>query len=239
VIAESRRRRAALNGRGDAEVAVTSETIATGESPGSRLTPRGKKTFDSLIHCARIIFERDGFLKARIADIAELAGVSHGTFYTYFPSKEEIFYEVVRDLSEEFYREAYGEIPTSGTAIEKIAAANRRYLSIYRRNAAMMAVIEQVATFNDEFRVHRREIRIQFVRHTETAINRLLPRSLSAMGFDVHVASNALVSMIDRFAYLWFVLGEPFPDDAEHTLTLLWAGSIGVPILDESVSARS
>jgi len=214
---------------------VNSQAITTDQSPGSRLTPRGKKTFDALIHCARVIFERDGFLKARIADIAELAGVSHGTFYTYFPSKEEIFYEVVRDLSDEFYREAYGEIPTSGTAIEKIATANRRYLSIYERNAAIMAVIEQVATFNDEFRVHRREIRIQFVKHTEAAIRRLLPPTLAAQGFDVHVASNALVSMIDRFAYLWFVLGEPFPEDAEHTLTLLWAGAIGVPSLEATV----
>lgn len=218
------------------EVAVSSRLLSTDRSASSSLTPRGKKTFESLVRHARVIFERDGFLKARIADIAELAGVSHGTFYTYFSTKEEIFYEVARELSEQLFFEAYGQGPIDGTPIEKIAAANRRYLMVYKRNAAMMAVIEQVSTINDEFRTHRREVRFQFVKRTEAAITRLLPESLASQGFDVHVASNALVSMIDRFAYLWFVLGEPFDEGAEHTLTLLWAGAIGVIPVQEGAN---
>ncbi len=47
-----------------------------------------------LLEAAKEIFEEDGFLEGRISDIAERAGLSHGSFYHYFDSKEEIFREV-------------------------------------------------------------------------------------------------------------------------------------------------
>ena len=49
---------------------------------------------------AKEIFERDGFLDARISDIAEQAGLSHGSFYHYFESKEAVFREVAAEVDE-------------------------------------------------------------------------------------------------------------------------------------------
>lgn len=40
------------------------------------------------------MFEETGFLEARITDIADRAGLSHGSFYHYFESKEQAFREV-------------------------------------------------------------------------------------------------------------------------------------------------
>ncbi len=40
------------------------------------------------------MFERDGFLAARISYIAATAGLSQGFLYHYFDSKEQIFREV-------------------------------------------------------------------------------------------------------------------------------------------------
>ena len=49
---------------------------------------------------AKEIFEENGFLDARISDIAERAGLSHGSFYHYFESKEEVFREVAAEVDE-------------------------------------------------------------------------------------------------------------------------------------------
>ena len=44
-----------------------------------------------------------------------------------------------------------------------------------------------------------------------------------------YYAANALGSMVDRFAYVWLVLHEPFElDEAARTLGLLWARSLGL-----------
>ena len=55
-----------------------------------RMGPRsrkGAKTRARLLAAAKETFEEDGFLDARISDIAERAGLSHGSFYHYFDSK--------------------------------------------------------------------------------------------------------------------------------------------------------
>ena len=44
---------------------------------------------------ARRVFERDGFLDARITDITAEAGVAAGPFYTYFTGKEDAFAAVI------------------------------------------------------------------------------------------------------------------------------------------------
>ncbi|NOY68448.1 MAG: TetR/AcrR family transcriptional regulator [Deltaproteobacteria bacterium] len=45
----------------------------------------------SLIGAAVTMFQEKGFQKTRVSDVVSMAGVSQGTFYNYFKSKEEIF----------------------------------------------------------------------------------------------------------------------------------------------------
>ena len=58
-------------------------------------TPRGLARRSRLVRAAQTIFERDGFLEARITDITAEASTATGSFSTYFTSKEEIFLAVV------------------------------------------------------------------------------------------------------------------------------------------------
>ena len=46
---------------------------------------------------------------------------------------------------------------------------------------------------------------------------------------DAYYAANALGSMVDRFAFVWLVLGEPFEEDpAVETLTQLYCAALGL-----------
>ena len=51
-----------------------------------------------IIEAALEIFSEHGLAAARLEDIAKLAGVSKGTIYLYFPNKEELFREMVRQM---------------------------------------------------------------------------------------------------------------------------------------------
>ena len=42
------------------------------------------------------VFVEKGYAAARLEDVARRAGVTKGTIYLYFPSKEELFRDVVR-----------------------------------------------------------------------------------------------------------------------------------------------
>ncbi|MEW6082775.1 MAG: TetR/AcrR family transcriptional regulator [Bacillota bacterium] len=49
---------------------------------------------NELFRCARELFAAKGFKDSNVADIAKMAGVSVGTFYNYYSSKEKLFMEV-------------------------------------------------------------------------------------------------------------------------------------------------
>ena len=51
-----------------------------------------------ILTVARQQFERKGYVKTSMREIAELAGVGVGNIYNYFTSKDELFHEVVRTL---------------------------------------------------------------------------------------------------------------------------------------------
>jgi AcrR family transcriptional regulator len=64
-----------------------------------------------ILHAALDVFAARGFAAAKLDEVAARAGVSKGTLYLYFESKEELFRSVVRGLL----------LPTVATAERRIA----------------------------------------------------------------------------------------------------------------------
>ncbi len=206
----------------------------TGPTPAMNrpLTARGVRTRTNLVKAARALFERNGFLDTNVGDITARAHVAHGTFYTYFASKEEIFSEVVEMLLADTRRIADEEPPVAqdGWLSERIERANRGYLNAYVANARMMAVLEQVATFNPRLAQVRRMSRQYSVQRSAEAIRRWQGRGLIDLRIDPVYAANSLGSMVDRSAYVWIVLGESYQMDvAVEQLTRLYCNALGVP----------
>jgi AcrR family transcriptional regulator len=213
-------------------MAATDGAARTTDQPtaASPLTARGQRTRAALVEAAAGVFARDGFLDARIADISESAGFSHGTFYTYFGSKEEIFQEVILSLQKDMAFQAPSATRSRDqTPWEAVETANRRYITAYRRTARLMATLEQVTTFNEDVRRLRLELRDLFVARNRRAIERWQEAGIADPELDARYAANALGTMVDRFAYTWFVLGQEFEEDlAVETLTRMWLQALGI-----------
>jgi AcrR family transcriptional regulator len=62
---------------------------------------RSRATVDALVEATARILVRDGFEKASTNRIAEIAGVSVGSLYQYFPSKEALVAAVIERHNEE------------------------------------------------------------------------------------------------------------------------------------------
>ena len=66
------------------------------KAPQSRREQQKKAKRLALIEAALAVFSRVGFAAAKIDDVAEEAGVSKGTVYLYFDSKEDLFEGMVK-----------------------------------------------------------------------------------------------------------------------------------------------
>jgi AcrR family transcriptional regulator len=207
---------------------IVEENVTKPIAPQTR---RGAKTRARLVHAAKEIFERDGFLDARITDISKHAGVSHGAYYHYFTSKEQLFREVA-EIQEERLTAPHDdpELAPSrdDSPMERIRKANRRYLLRYREEAAIMGVIEQVSRYDapvNEVRMARQKL---FAERSERAIRRWQQEGVADPDIDAALAADALGAMVGRFAELWLVQGYRAYDfdHAVEQLTRIWANAL-------------
>ncbi len=192
-------------------------------------TARGQRTRAALVRAAARVFERDGFLDARIADIAEEAGVASGSFYTYFGSKEEIFREVVDDLIDQLYQQSHVGDTAGEDPAERIAAANRLYVESFARHAALYAVVVQVASFSPDLRARRQASRQAFVERAARGLRHLQETGRADAGLDAGLTAAMLCGMVENFAEVRHLLGQRFDDDeAVAAMTRIWVRAIGL-----------
>lgn len=211
--------------------AAPKESDAT--KPAGGKSRKGAETRARLVQAAKVVFERDGFLEARITDIAREAGVSHGSYYHYFESKEQLFREVAE--LQEARLTAPPDDPSTALGHEaplsaRIEEANRRYLERYRDEAALMGVIEQVSRYDEHVREVRAERFRFFASRSEAAIRHWQEEGRVDPAVDPKLAADALGSMVARFAELWLV--QEYADyDFDHVveqLSRLWSNALGL-----------
>jgi len=187
------------------------------------VTDRGRRTKDKIVAAARSVFEQRGFNDARISDIAQAAGVSHGTVYVYFTSKDAILSAVITEVlteAGEYLRVGAGDDPS-----ERISEANLRYLQVYQRNARLLQVVEQAATADPDFAAMLDGFRTRHVARVADAIRRLQATEGAAGDLDPEVAAAALSAMVEGYARH----ARGFhADQVNATLSQLWVRGLGI-----------
>ena len=73
---------------------MSEPNLPSSTSPRWQRRPEARP--DEILDAALSIFGESGFARAKIDDVARVAGVSKGTVYLYFDSKESLFREMVR-----------------------------------------------------------------------------------------------------------------------------------------------
>ena len=190
--------------------AVPTAAPIESEKPNGPRSRKGVQTRARLLEAAKEIFEESGFLDARISDIAERAGLSHGSFYHYFDSKEEIFREVAEAVDERTSEPMESVIlaPSSmATPAERIHEGMRRFLECYRDEARIMGVIEQVSRYDDHVDMLRTKHHQDTRKQVADSIRQLQRKGLADRGLDPDIAAAAIGALTTRFPEMWLVQG--------------------------------
>ena len=202
---------------------LISTATASRAAPDGPVTARGRRTRERVVDAARRVFEGRGFSDTRMSDIAECAGVSHGTIYVYFDSKHAILHAVVAQLLIDLgkYLRANG----TDDPVRRISEANLRYLEVYTRHARLLQVVEQVATSDPEFAEILSDFRAKHVARVADGIRKLQQDRHVDPQLDAGVSAAALSAMVEGYA-------RHSPgyrvEDVHPTLTSLWLRALGL-----------
>lgn len=89
-----------------------------------------ERTRKKLYECALEVFRRDGVGPCRIDDIANAAGVSRGSFYFHFPTKEHVLLERMRE-TEDVICDALDELPEDAALQDVLKLLNSKLTEIW------------------------------------------------------------------------------------------------------------
>ena len=114
-------------------------------TPRKRMTPTQRRA--QLLEIGSALFAERPYEDVWIEEVADLAGVSRGLMYHYFPSKREFFVEVVRTESE---RNLDLTAPdTSLPVLEQIAAGLDAYISYTDEHAHGVRAVNRGSLLGD------------------------------------------------------------------------------------------
>lgn len=158
---------------------------------------RSRVTVDALIEATARILVKEGFDKASTNRIAKVAGVSVGSLYQYFPSKEALVAAVIERHQQEIMRAIRGELVEVMTRPVEIAVREIVALAVkgHRVNPKLHRVLaEQIPRVGklEDVEVLNRENFALFRRFLEGRRDELLVDDLELASFVCVTAIEAL-----------------------------------------------
>jgi AcrR family transcriptional regulator len=107
------------------------------------MTERTEKKRVQILEGARIVFLAEGFDGASMEAIAQAAGVSKGTLYTYFRGKDELFTALVAACLNRSLEKTFRGMKKASDLRENLETLARNYLDAVREpdNLALLRVV--------------------------------------------------------------------------------------------------
>lgn len=166
--------------------------------PSTRPRQRRKETRpQELLDAALELFVEKGFAATRSEEVARQAGVSKGTLYLYYPSKEELFKAVVRQKLTQLIAEGQDAVATfEGSTSELLRWLMRTWWERFGDTPAAgihKVVIAEVRNFPELAQFYADEVITPADRLFSTAVERGIARG-EFRTLPVHDVAHALMA---------------------------------------------
>ena len=164
---------------------------------GRELRARGKRTLAALLDAGAVVFASRGYHAARVDDIVRAAKTSHGTFYLYFSSKEDLFRALALDVAAEMVdlaRELPSLVP-DGADAGAMRGWLDRFGELYGRHGAFIRTWTDAEIGDTDLGRIGDDLVTEFSRQMSMRVREAAP------DLDAGLTAFALVSMIERTSY--------------------------------------
>jgi TetR/AcrR family transcriptional repressor of nem operon len=143
----------------------------------NRVGPRKTTTRERLITTAAELFQRQGYAQTGVNQIIQAANATSGSFYHFFPAKEDLLLAVVDHMAEVFEREIFDPAAESSSdPVERIFTI----LDLYRGHlkdggftfgSPMAALSAEVSENHPGVRTRLAEIFVKWTGHIEALLD--------------------------------------------------------------------
>lgn len=186
---------------------------------GRPLRPRGEKTRQRLLEAGAAILPSRGYHDARVDDVVEAAGVSHGTFYRYFENKDD-FFRVLAETASSHLIALLDELRLDAEP-DELRAWLRRWLAAYEADGGVISTWQEMQV-SPELSA--------FSQNIAASVFSRMERMLRERDFGNPVIdATTLLALFERVPYSVFTLRFTTVDDAvENMVTIIRRGFLAI-----------
>jgi AcrR family transcriptional regulator len=150
------------------------------------------------------LFAQNGFEATSVSQIAEAAGVSKGSIYLYFSSKEDLIFHSVAMWVDQMMEQTGSEAPSDLSPPQRLRALVHAMVEVFvsdERSVRIAAAIFQLVLTNPRMLEHR-DLTRELFRDARRAITDILLDGVSQGVFRPETAREAEGMAINLLAYL-------------------------------------
>lgn len=180
-----------------------------------------------ILGAAASLMARQGYHRTSIRDVARETGYSLAGMYHYFESKEDLLYQIQRDVFASLLEEQQREVGRAATSEEKLRALLRAHLSFYGRHADELKVCTyELESLTGEPYERIKRIRTEYFKLFAGVVAELLGPTTADGDRDVVRRAALFVFGMLNWMFMWFEPGRdgPAEDLADEMFRLAMGG---------------
>lgn len=180
-----------------------------------------EQTRRALLQAAAASFAQQGYHQTTIKDIVSRAGLATGTFYLYFPTKEDSCLAVIDEVYEEMIMSVVKARAGGSTVVDKLAASVETVLATFGNHPDVAKlVLIQAPGAHPRFDARLRQIHGELLELLLQDLTEGVEAGILSPGAaDLRILARSLVGSLYEVLTGWVRDGQPaHPKDAAPTL---------------------
>jgi TetR/AcrR family fatty acid metabolism transcriptional regulator len=178
--------------------------------PTTSPTP-SQETRGRILEAAVNVFASKGYHDTKVDDIVAESNTSKGSFYFYFPSKQDIFLALVDTFADLLESRLRDRLQAETSGVERVDLALRACLETFGqyRGLAKIALV-QATGLGLAFEEKRRAVNERFIEIIKTNLDEAVADG-SIPALDGEVAACVWMGALNEIVLRWVYMGQPDP----------------------------
>jgi TetR/AcrR family fatty acid metabolism transcriptional regulator len=171
---------------------------------------------ESIIQAAIEVFSKKGFQAAGISEIAQTAGIADGTIYQYFKNKEDLFFSIPIEKTNEFRSQAELHLEGITGAFNKIRKFVWYFLYFFKTNPEYGRLLMLEMRVNKSFvKTETYDFLKQSVRSALDIIIEGQKEGVIRTDVDIYILRHLVLGILEHMVSRWLLKDTKY-DILEH-----------------------
>ncbi|HDU0915880.1 TPA: TetR/AcrR family transcriptional regulator [Listeria monocytogenes] len=120
-----------------------------------------KEKKQRIIKSAKEVFQKQGYLKTSVQDMVDAAGISKGTFYNYFTSKEELAIVIFKQEYSVLHQRLEYTMAQDGAKKDNFTECLKIIIHFYTENGDILNITFSQTMIDDDFNAFLQNVRLK------------------------------------------------------------------------------